>query len=72
MAQAAACLDYPHILIKTDLAAGAGGPAQAHICRDTVCFPPVREPADLAAAVAEALQGAPGSIENIFERFAGV
>lgn len=71
MAQAAACLDYPHILIKTDITAGAGGPAQAHICRDTVCFPPVNQPADLAAAVAEALQGAPGPIDNIFERFAG-
>ena len=68
MAQAAAGIDYPHIIVKP---VNAGGPARAHICMDTVCFPPVSEPADLAAAVAAALQGAPGPIENIFERFAG-
>lgn len=69
MAQAAAGIDYPHIIVKPVRA--AGGPARAHICMDTVCFPPVSQPAGLAAAVAEALQGAPGPIENIFERFAG-
>ena len=71
MAQAAAGIDYPNVIVKSNLTAGGDGPVQAHICIDTVCFPPVTEPAALAAAAAEALNGAPGPIANIFERFAG-
>ena len=57
MLAAAMALDRPHLIIKlvasdTDTAAGATPfPAQAHICLDTVCYPPVSDPAQLAAAV---------------------
>lgn len=71
MAQAAAGVAYPHIIIKPAPAAGVGVPARAQLCMDTVCFPPVSAAGDLAAAVAAAVQGAPGPIANIFERFAG-
>ena len=71
MVQAAARIDYPHIIIKPALS-DRSGPAQAHICLDTICFPPVSQPADLAQSAAVALAGSQSPIENIFERFAGL
>ena len=55
MLAAAMSLDNPNLLIKlvataADSAVDAA-PAQAHICLDTVCYPPVSDPAQLAAAV---------------------
>ena len=71
MAQAAVGIDYPNVIIKPNLTAGGDSPVQAHICLDTVCFPPVSQPSALAQSVTEALAGSPSPIENIFERFAG-
>ena len=71
MAQAAARIDYPNIIIKPNLTPGGDGPVQAHICLAAVCFPPVSQPSELPESVAEALAGSPSPIENIFERFAG-
>ncbi len=57
MLAAAMSLDSPNLLVKLVAVAGDddgenGPPAQAHICLDTVCYPPVSDPAALAAAVA--------------------
>ena len=57
MLAAAMALDSPNLIIKlvasgADADAGATPfPARAHICLDTVCYPPVWDPAQLAAAV---------------------
>lgn len=54
MLAAAMTLDSPNLLVKPLTVADGGGPApaQAHICLDTICYPPVTDPAALAAAVA--------------------
>ena len=60
MLAAAMTLDSPNLLLKLALptletrhpGAGRPTPARAHICLDTVCYPPVSDPAALAAAVA--------------------
>ena len=57
MLAAAMSLDSPNLLVKLVAVAGdddgENGPlAQAQICLDTVCYPPVSDPAALAAAVA--------------------
>ena len=53
MLAAAMALDNPNLLIKLVAVSDSDttGPAQAHICLDTVCYPPVSDPAALAAAV---------------------
>jgi len=53
MLAAAMKLNDPHLLIKLAPAASADVTAQAHVCLDTVCYPPVTDPAELAKAVAE-------------------
>ena len=70
---AAARLDYPNLIIKPAImeTEPGHGAALAHVCLDTVCFPPVSQPDALAESVAEALEGRESPIENIFERFAG-
>ncbi len=52
MLAAAMSLDSPNLLIKLAAAEGSAAPAQGHVCLDTVCFPPVTDPAELADAVA--------------------
>ena len=52
MLQAAMSLDSPNLLVKLAPVADDGIPAQAHVCLDTVCYPPVSDPAALADAVA--------------------
>ncbi len=52
MLAAAMSLDSPNLLIKLATAANDGAPAQAHVCLDTVCYPPVSDPSALADAVA--------------------
>ncbi len=65
MLTAASTLPYPHTAVKL-LDAGdegrvstagywPGAEAQAYVCLNTVCLPPVRDPDDLHAAVAEFL-----------------
>ena len=53
MLAAAMQLNDPHLLIKLASSASEDAPAQAHVCLDTVCYPPVTDPAELAKAVAE-------------------
>ena len=53
MLAAAMQLNDPHLIIKLAPAAMENAPAQAHVCLDTVCYPPVTDPAELATAVAE-------------------
>ncbi len=65
----AACrVNHPHVIIKP-VAAGHGATALAHVCVDTLCFPPVSRPEELGASVAEALEGPQAPGESIFERF---
>ncbi len=52
MLAAAMTLDSPNLLIKLATVENDAAPAQAHVCLDTVCYPPVSDPAALADAVA--------------------
>ena len=53
MLSAAMKLNDPHLIIKLAPATVKDAPAQAHVCLDTVCYPPVQDPDKLATAVAE-------------------
>lgn len=65
---AAARVSHPHVIVKP-VAVDAGASALAHVCVDTLCFPPVSRPDELADSVAEALNGPQNSVGNIFENF---
>ena len=65
---AASRVNHPHVIVKA-VAGESGSAAMAHVCVDTLCFPPVSDPEDLAESVAEALNGPQNPLENIFERF---
>ena len=51
MLAAAMTLPDPHLLVKLAAVADGSAPAQAHVCLDTVCYPPVTDPAELENAV---------------------
>ena len=68
LAQAAARVGYPHVVVKRS-GASPGTGAMAHVCVDTLCYPPVSQPEELAASVQEALEGPGNPVESIFERF---
>ena len=68
LALAASRVGHPNVIVKP-LAAAGGSAAMAHVCVDTLCFPPVASPEELAESVAEALNGPQNPVENIFERF---
>ena len=68
LALAASRVNYPHIIVKR--AKGPSGmPPMAHVCVETLCFPPVSRPEGLAESVAEALSGPEQSSGSIFESF---
>ncbi len=67
LALAASRINYPHVIIKPVPA--DSGAAAAHVCVDTLCYPPVNRAEALAAAVAEALEGPGNPVGSIFERF---
>ncbi|PKB82810.1 MAG: hypothetical protein BZY88_03635 [SAR202 cluster bacterium Io17-Chloro-G9] len=72
--RAAFRLPSPHLEIKPIPSPDPALPAQAHVCLDTVCLPPVSDPAQLAEAVANMAPDSPfnaSPFENIFERFPG-
>ena len=50
MLAAALRLDAPNLLVKLAISGDRQAPAQAHICLDNVCYPPVSDPAALADA----------------------
>ena len=66
---AAARVKHPHVVVKA--AAVESDMAVAHVCVDTLCFPPVSRAEELAASVEEALAGPQGPVGSIFERFVG-
>ena len=68
LAQAAAAVGYPHVIIKWS-GSPPGSGTMAHVCVDTLCYPPVSNPDDLEASVREALEGPGNPVESIFERF---
>lgn len=75
MLKAAYQLDCPHLEVKPILAQDAGAPALAHVCLNTVCLPPVRDPGELAEAVANMSGPSPfgeSPFEDIFEKFSGI
>ncbi len=69
LAVAAARVGYPHVIVKRVAVAEGGAPAMAHVCVDTLCFPPVSRPEELAESVEQALQGPQTPANNLFETF---
>ena len=70
MLRAACQLTYPNVVVK--LAGGSpGGEAQAHVCVDNMCWPPVTDPAELAGLAAEAMTPREDPLGNIFQQFGG-
>ena len=67
MLAAAMQLNDLHLLIKLAPAVSTDAPAQAHVCLDTVCYPPVTDPAELAKAVAEGGSVAESPFLNVLD-----
>ncbi len=67
MLAAAMKLSDPHLVIKLAPASADDAPAQAHVCLDTVCYPPVTDPAELVAAVAEGGTVMESPFQNVFD-----
>ena len=68
LAAAAVRVSHPHLVVKPSPSLH-GTPAMAHVCVDTLCYPPVGQPDELAASALEALEGPQSPAESIFERF---
>jgi hypothetical protein len=68
---AAARLPQPNLDIKTVMAAEGDTVARAHVCLDTVCLPPVDDPAELAEAVAGLTKQQESPFQDIFQVFPG-
>ena len=67
MLAAAMQLNDPHLLIKLAPATSHDAPAQAHVCLDTVCYPPVTDPAALATAIAEGGMVTESPFQNVLD-----
>jgi uncharacterized protein YyaL (SSP411 family) len=67
MLAAAMTLTDPNLLIKLAEATHSDAPAQAHVCLDTLCYPPVSDPAALASAVAEGGVVADSPFQNVLD-----
>ena len=67
MLAAAMQLNDPHLLIKLAPAASEDAPAQAHVCLDTVCYPPVTDPSRLAVAIAEGSAATESPFQNVLD-----
>lgn len=67
MLSAAMKLNDPHLLIRLAPASIENAPAQAHVCLDTVCYPPVTDPAELAVFVAEGGAVAESPFQNVLD-----
>jgi len=72
MIQAAARLSSANLVIKPVLVDEAELPAQAHVCLDTLCLPPVADPDLLEGLVLEITSPAASPFENIFDQLPGV
>lgn len=71
MIQAAAQLSCANLVIKPLLVDESELPAQAHVCLDTLCLPPVSDPDLLVGLVLEIASPAASPFENIFDRLPG-
>ncbi len=67
MLAAAMKLRDPHLMIKMAPAAAPDAVAQAHVCLDTICYPPVTDPAELAMAVAEGGMVTESPFQNVLD-----
>ena len=67
MLAAAMKLSDPHLIIKLAPATAEDAQAQAHVCLDTVCYPPVTDPAKLAVAVAEGGMVMESPFQNVLD-----
>ncbi len=67
MLSAAMQLNDPHLIVKLAPAVMENAPAQAHVCLDTVCYPPVTDPSQLAVAVAEGGMVAESPFQNVLD-----
>ena len=72
MLQAAWRLSYPHLEVRPALQEDGQSPARAHVCVDTVCLPPVTDPAELAPAVSGATSSQAAAFQNVFDLFPGL
>ena len=70
--RAATRVTSPHLVVKPLLSADYAGTAQAHVCLDTVCLPPVTDPVSLLAIVEGGTAGQDSLFENILDRFPGL
>lgn len=68
MLRAAMRLSCPNLAIKPVLVEDSALPAQAHVCLDTLCLPPVSDPDSLAATVSDMASTGAGPFENILDR----
>ena len=67
MLAAAMELESPNLLIKLATAESGAAPAQAHVCLDTVCYPPVSDPSALADAVAGGGMATESPFQNVLD-----
>ena len=67
MLAAAMSLNAPNLLIKLTAVDNSDAPAQAHICLDTVCYPPVSDPTALADAVANGGAVTESPFQNVLD-----
>ena len=67
MLTAAMALNNPSLLIKLVTNERTDVPAQAHVCLDTVCYPPVSDPAALADAIANGGGATDSPFQNILD-----
>ncbi len=70
--RAATRVTSPHLVVKPLLSADYAGKAQAHVCLDTVCLPPVGDPDSLQATVEGGTANQVSPFENILDRFPGL
>ena len=67
MLTAAMQLNDPNLIIKLAPSTVEDAAAQAHVCLDTVCYPPVTDPAELATAVAEGGTVTESPFQNVLD-----
>ena len=67
MLAAAMGLTEPNLLIKLSTVESPDAPVQAHVCLDTVCYPPVSDPAALADAVANGGVVSDSPFQNVLD-----
>ena len=67
MLAAAMGLTAPNLLVRLATVANPEATAQAHVCLDTVCYPPVSDPAALADAVANGGAVSDSPFQNVLD-----